>query len=93
MDPHADDSSTDDDAASQTTEDDPRVPENTDANSAPLPQPPQPPAPAAVPTSIPASSNRENPHYELQHTMHGHESSIAAVKFSPDGTLLASCCE
>jgi COMPASS component SWD3 len=77
--------STDDDAASQTTEDDPRVPENSEAG----PAQPQPLAPAPAL----ASSGRENPHYELQHTLRGHEKSIAAVKFSPDGTLLASCGE
>lgn len=82
MDPLAGmDSSTDDDAASQTTEDDPQVPENRE------PPPPPPPQPAR----ISSSSDRARPHYELKHTMRGHTSSISAVKFSPDGTLLASC--
>ena len=83
MDPLAGmDSSTDDDAASQTTEDDPQVPENRE---------PPPPAPPPQPPRISSSSDRARPHYELKHTMRGHTSSISAVKFSPDGTLLASC--
>ena len=83
MDPLAGmDSPTDDDAASQTTEDDPQVPEQVQA-------PPPPPPPSRPPRL--ASSDRARPQYELRHTMRGHTSSISAVKFSPDGTLLASC--
>ena len=73
------DSSTEDEAGSQTTEDE--VPER---QAPAAPPPPPPPAPVA-------SSVRERPHYELRHTLRGHTSSISAVKFSPDGTLLASC--
>jgi WD40 repeat protein len=78
-DAHHNDSSSDDDGASQTTEDDPQVPEN-----------PAPAMPPPVPTML-NSSARGRPHYQLKHTVPGHAQSISALKFSPDGTLLASC--
>ena len=87
-----DDSSTDDDAASQTTEDDPQIPESQHAPLPPAQLHPPPAAPQPGPSNLQNThTTRARPRYELRHTLRGHTMSISSVKFSPDGTLLASC--
>ena len=76
-----------------STEEDPEVPEEP-----PPPSVPTPPAPTQIHPPNPATQNgfaqrpRNAPHYRLRHTLRGHQDSISAVKFSPDGTMLASTC-
>jgi len=85
MDPRdMDESTTDDDNGSQTTEDDPQI-------SAPAPVQSHPAVPPPLPSAQIQAAPRERPNYRLRHTLRGHTQSVSAVKFSPDGNLLASC--
>lgn len=45
-----------------------------------------------LPSPMPVIDD-DKPHYKLQYVLSGHTLSISSLKFSPDGSKLASACE
>lgn len=66
---------------------------NTMVTTSTVERPLEAPGPAAMfgPQCIePSSTSKPRPNYKLRYTMGGHTMSISSIKFSPDGSMLAS---
>lgn len=50
-----------------------------------------PPRTQPVSPQPPSELSKTGPRYKLRYTLSGHTRSISSLKFSPDGSILASC--
>lgn len=64
----------------------------SDQNPLPTDVKPEPPSQEATPGAPEPPRVPDGP-YRTKYIMSGHKRSVSSVKFSPDGTMLASCCE
>lgn len=59
-------------------------------SATPLPLVPSPPVPTSPPSVENSSQETTRPNYKLRYMLSGHTRSVSSLKFSPDGSLLAS---